>query len=169
MTMPIRNLVPSLWRGSAPARREPEHPFDALQQEMNRLFDSFFRGFDAAPVGAMEGRLMGFTPFVDVKEDEKEVVVKAELPGIDEKDLDVSLSEHALTIKGEKKEEKEDQGKGYYRMERSYGSFHREIPLPASIDAKKVEAAFKNGLLTVTLPKTEEARKADRKISVKSQ
>ncbi|HQP29278.1 MAG TPA: Hsp20/alpha crystallin family protein, partial [Syntrophales bacterium] len=101
--------------------------------------------------------------------DEKEVVVKAELPGIDEKDLDVSLSEHALTIKGEKKEEKEDQGKGYYRMERSYGSFHREIPLPASIDAKKVEAAFKNGLLTVTLPKTEEARKADRKISVKSQ
>ena len=166
--MPIRNLVPSLWRGSAPARREPEHPFDALQQEMNRLFDGFLRGFDAAPIGAMEGRLMGFTPIVDVKEDDKEVVVKAELPGIDEKDIDVVLSEHALTIKGEKKEEREDKGKGYYRMERSYGSFHREIPLPAGIDLQKVEAAFKNGLLSVTLPKTEEAKQTGRKIPVKS-
>ncbi len=166
--MPFRNLVPSLWRGSAPARREPEHPFDALQQEMNRLFDSFFRGFDAAPLSAAQERLMGFIPIVDVKEDEKEVVVKAELPGIDEKDIDVVLTDQALTLKGEKKEEKEDKDKGYYRMERSYGAFRREIPLPAGIDAKKVEAVFKNGLLTVTLPKTEESRKAGRKISIKS-
>jgi len=166
--MPIKNYLPSLWRGSAPVRSEHDHPFYVFQQEMNQLFDNFLRGFDAAPLNALEERLTGFSPIVDVKEDGKEVSIKAELPGIDEKDIDVILSENALIIKGEKKEEKEDKGKDYYQMERSYGSFHREIPLPAGIDNKKVDATFKNGILSITLPKTEDAKIAGRKIPIKT-
>jgi HSP20 family protein len=165
--MPFRNLVPSLWRKTdAPVRREDEHPFFSLQRDMNRLFDDFFRGFDLTSVDAAGERFKSFVPSVDVKEDEKEVTVKAELPGMDEKDIKVLLTESALTLNGEKKEEKEDKGKDYYHMERSYGSFRRVIPLPAGIDMKKVKAGFKNGVLTVRLPKTEEAATKGKKIPV---
>jgi HSP20 family protein len=165
--MPLRNLVPSLWRGvHAPARREEEQPFFTLQQEMNRLFEDFFRGFDAAPFRAAEERMKSFIPSVDVKEDEKEVSVMVELPGMDEKDIDVLLTENTLTLKGEKKEEREDKGKDYYHMERSYGSFSRVIPLPAGIDTNKAKAAFKRGVLTVRLPKTEEAKSKGKKIPI---
>jgi HSP20 family protein len=109
-----------------------------------------------------------FMPQVDVNEDEKQIKVTAELPGMDEKDIDVALSGNSLTIKGEKQEETEDKGRNYYRSERRYGSFHRVIPLSAEVDQDKAKADFKNGVLRITLPKTGEARKRRKKIDVKT-
>ncbi len=156
-----KNLTPSI-KKSLPIKREERDIFSLFREEMNRLFDNFFRGFEIEPFGT-------FRPSVNVVEDEKEIRVSAELPGIDEKDIEVSLSKDSLTIKGEKKEEKEDKGKNYYRMERSYGSFSRTIPLPVEIDADKVKAQFKKGVLTVTLPKTAKAIKETKKIPVKAE
>jgi HSP20 family protein len=102
-----------------------------------------------------------------VSETDKEIKVSAELPGMDDKDIDVSLTRDALTIKGEKKEEKEDKGKDYYKMERSYGSFTRSIPLPVEVDTDKVQATFKKGVLEITLPKTAKAIQETKKIPIK--
>lgn len=163
--MAIKNLIPSA-KKDVPVRREEYDPFVLFRHEMNRLFDSFFHGFDIEP---FEKRFGGFTPNVNVVEDEKEIKVTAELPGMDEKDIDVSLAKDSLTIKGEKKEEKEDKGKNYYRMERSFGSFTRMIPIPVEIDTDKAKAQFKKGVLTVTLPKTAKAIKETKKIPVKAE
>lgn len=161
--MAFKNLVPT---GKDPNQAaSAEHPVDLFRDEMNRLFDSFFRGFDMEPFG---GRVSAFSPKIDIVEAEKQITVTAELPGMDEKDIDVSISRDSLSIKGEKKVEKEDKGKDYYRMERSYGSFSRTIPLPAEIDTEKVDAEFKKGVLTVTLPKSAQAVKAVKKIAVKT-
>jgi HSP20 family protein len=103
-----------------------------------------------------------------VSETDKEIKVSAELPGMDEKDIDVSLTRDSLTIKGEKKQETEDKGEDYYRMERSYGSFTRSIPLPIEVDTDKVQATFKKGVLEITLPKTARAIQETRKIPVKA-
>ena len=168
--MEIKNLVPSLWNsGNLPSRREEGHPFFSLQREMNRIFDDFFQGWDTAPFAGSSARLEQFHPSIDVRESEKEISVKAELPGLEEKDVEVLLDNETLTIKGEKKEEREKKGKSYYHVECSYGSFHRVIPLPASIDQKKVQAQFKNGVLSITLPKTEEARTKGKKIPIQSE
>ena len=161
--MTIRNLVP-FGKKSVPARREEEKPFALLRREIDSLFDNFFRGFDIEP---FESRMGAFTPQVDVTENDKEIKISAELPGMDEKDIDLSLQNDMLTIKGEKKEEKEDKGKDYYRMERSYGSFIRTIPLPVEVETDKVEAKFKKGVLSITLPKTAKAVAETKKIAVK--
>ncbi len=168
--MEIKNLVPSLRnRGSMPSRREESQPFFSLQREMNRIFDDFFQGWDVAPFAGAAARLGQFHPSIDVRESEKEIRVKAELPGMDEKDIEVLLDNETLTIKGEKKEEKEDKGKSHYHVECSYGSFQRVIPLPAGIDQKKVQAQFKNGVLNISLPKTEEAKAKGKKIPIQSE
>jgi HSP20 family protein len=161
--MAIRNLVP-FGKKDVPVKREDEHPFSLLRREMDSLFDNFFRGFDIEP---FESRMGAFSPKVDVTENEKEIKISAELPGMDEKDIDVSLQKDMLTIKGEKKEEKEDKGKDYYRMERSYGSFSRTIPLSVEVETDKVEAKFKKGVLSITLPKTAKAVAETKKIAVK--
>ncbi len=163
--MAKKNVVP-VKRESVPVRREEFHPFLLLRQEINSLFDYFFRGFEIEP---FRGRFGAFTPSIDVKESDKDISVIAELPGMDEKDIDVSLTRDALTIKGEKKEEKEEKRKDYYRMERTFGSFTRTIPLPTEIDVDKVKAEFKKGVLTVTLPKSEKAIKETKKIPVKAE
>lgn len=167
MTVPKWNLG----RRNLPVRREDGgSPFWLLQQEMNRLFDDFFLGWgpgELSPFRALEERAGAFAPQMDVTEDDKEICVTVELPGMDEKDIDISISSDVLTIRGEKKSEKEDKGKNYYRMERSYGAFHRAIPLPAEVDQDKIEASFKKGVLTVTLPKTAEAQREAKKITVK--
>ncbi len=164
----MNNLVPSSWRRSGVAlRRAEDQPLFALQREMNRVFDNFFSDFDLMPFG--EGIKFGaFTPSVDIKEDEKEVIIKAEVPGLAEKDVEVTFAEGVLTIRGEKKEEKEDKKQDYLRREVSYGAFHREIPLPDGINPEKVDAHFKNGVLTVTIPWLEGAKKKAKKISVKA-
>ncbi len=163
--MTLKDLIPTRKR-SVPVRHE-ESPFETLRREMDSLFDSFSRAFDIEPF--WERRLGAFYPSVDVTENGKEIQVSAELPGMDEKDIEVSLGSDSLTIKGEKKDEKEDRGKDYYRMERSYGSFSRTIPLPVEIDTDKAEATFKKGVLKIRLPKTAKAMEERRKITVKSE
>jgi HSP20 family protein len=136
-------------------------------KKMNRVFKDFSKGFALEPFGKRTGA--AFEPKVNISESEKEVVVSAELPGIDGKDIDVSLSKDELTIQGEKREEKEEEKKSYYRMERLYGSFKRTLPLPCEVKDDKVEAQFKNGVLIITLPKEAEAIKEAKKITVKSE
>ena len=161
--MTLRNLVP-LRRREVPVRRGYE-PLSTFTQDIDRLWNDFFKGYGLEP---FTDRLGQFSPTIDVKEDEKEIKVQAELPGMDEQDIDIALNRDSLTIKGEKKEETEEKEKDYYRMERSYGSFTRTIPLPEEIDTDKAEARFKKGVLTVTLPKTEETRKKTKKIKVEA-
>jgi HSP20 family protein len=168
MKMFGKNLLPTPWRHSdVPEARGERHDFNAVQKEMNRLFDDFFRGFDLSPFG--ETSFEKFSPRIDIRENEKELAVQAELPGLDEKDVEILIRDDSLTIKGEKKEAKEDKGKDYYYMERSFGAFNRVIPLPPGIDQNKVEARFKNGVLHVMLPKTAEAKAKGKKITIKSE
>lgn len=163
--MSIRNLVP-FGKKNVSVRREEESPFALLRRNIDSVFDNFFRGFEMEP---FESRFGVFSPKVDVVENDKEIKVSAELPGMDEKDIDISLNRNTLTIRGEKKEEKEQKGKDYYRMERSYGSFSRTIPIPVEVETDKIEAQLKKGVLTVTLPKSAKAIEDSKKIPVKGE
>jgi HSP20 family protein len=167
--MKIKNLIPwSREKEDGVFKYENENPFFALQREMNRMFDNFSHTlFDDSPFMKEMSLSKTIHPKVDVVETEKEIQVTAELPGMDEKDIEVNFSRDSLVIRGEKKVEKEDKKKGYYLMERSYGSFHRAIPVPAGVDTEKVDAKFKNGVLKITMPKTPEAQKETKKIAVK--
>lgn len=143
--------------------------FHSFRTEMDRLFDSFFGRLPALtnlrrsfPLGE------GLTPAWDVKETEKELVVKADLPGIDEKDIQLTIQDGVLSLRGEKKSERKDERDNYYVMERSYGSFQRSIRLPETVNDEKAEARFDKGVLTVTLPKRPEMVKAQKKIDIKS-
>ena len=127
--------------------------FGTLKQEMDRLFDRFFE-----PKLEEFSALAGWAPKLDLSETKDALVVKAETAGVEPKDIQISLQEQLLTIKGEKRQEKEEKDEHYHRMERSYGSFARSIRLPVPVDAEKVNASFKNGLLTITLPKTPAAK-----------
>ncbi|HSE90792.1 MAG TPA: Hsp20/alpha crystallin family protein [Candidatus Binatia bacterium] len=106
------------------------------------------------------------TPAVDLYEEKDDIVVKAELPGMEKDNIEVNLSDNRLTIKGEKKQEEEVQKEGYYRSERSYGSFVRTLELPRKVQTDKVKAAFKNGILEIRVPKTEEAKKREMTVKV---
>jgi len=163
--MKVKNLLPAISRRN---QTEDDHPFYALQREMNNLFDDFFRGASLVPRGFSSAAEAFFTPSVDVKETEKEFIIKAELPGVDEKNIEVTVSDDSVTIRGEKKEEKEDKGKNYYYMERSYGSFHRVIPLNAETESGKAEASFKNGVLNITVPKSAKPKTKGTKVPIKS-
>lgn len=133
----------------------------SMQEEMNRMFDRFFRGGELTEFG-MAGT---WVPPIDLSETADKVTVKAEIPGMDPKEIDISIQGDTLIIKGEKKEEKEEKGKNYYRMERRYGSFSRSIDLPTSVDTNKVTAECKNGVLEITMQKKEEVK--PKQISVK--
>jgi HSP20 family protein len=147
-------------------RRVLANPLSAFRQEMDKLVESFFGGFDFHPFGR---RSVTFMPQVDVADTDKEIKVSVELPGLDDKDVEVSLTKETLTIKGEKKEEKEEKGKDYYRSERSFGSFTRTIPLPVEIDVEKAAASFKKGVLTVMLPKTKQVISETKKVAIKAE
>ena len=131
-----------------------------MQQEMNRMFDDFFGERRA---GLAEGQWL---PAVDVSETESELVVRAELPGMTHDDIELNLQDNVLTIKGEKKQEKKDEKENYHRLERSYGSFARSFSLPASVKQDDIKASFKDGILEVTLPKTEDVK--PKKIAITS-
>ena len=152
-------------------------PVEGLRREIDRLFDDFGMGFRRSPFGrslfAAEPfwrRELSWTaaPAVDVTESDKAYEVTAELPGMDEKNIEVKVVNGNLTIKGEKQEEKEEKKKDYYLHERHFGSFERSFEVPDGVDADKIEASFKKGVLTVTLPKKPEAQKPEKKIEVKS-
>lgn len=167
--MQIRNLVPSNWRRKGLFRRNPDgdNPLLTLQHDINRVFDDFWSRFEW-PFGAPDGAPSAAVPSVDMSETDNAIEVAVELPGMDEKDIDIRLTDDVLTIRGEKKVEREENRKGYYLSERSFGSFYRSIPLPPGVDTGKAEARFRKGVLTVSLPKTPEAQEKVRKIEIKA-
>ncbi len=136
-------------------------PFLALHREMNRLFDDVLRGGSPAAQGRGQGSVM-LAPHMDVSETDKEVRIKAELPGVTEKDIDVSLDDDVLTIRAEKRQERREEREGVHVSERAFGTFQRSIRLPFPVNADQVKAGFENGVLTVTLPKTQPEEKTRR-------
>jgi HSP20 family protein len=150
-------------------------PFEGLRREVDRLFEDFQLGAWRSPFarGAFDiqpfwrGDLWSRTPAVDFVDKENAYELSAELPGMDENSIDVKFSDGTLTIKGEKRDEREERKKNFYLAERRYGSFQRSFSVPEGVDAARIEANFKNGVLTVTLPKTLQARKNEKKIPVK--
>jgi HSP20 family protein len=153
---------------------EAWHPFETLRKEVDRLFDDFGDGFWGRPLRSLARlerdwpKKVAARPAVDIAESEKAYEITAELPGLDEKNIEVKVASGALTIKGEKKEETEEKKKDYYVSERRYGAFERYIALPKDVDTGKIEATFKCGVLKVVLPKTAEAQKSAKKIEVKA-
>ncbi len=139
----------------------PFKEFERVRREMDRLWDSFLEG--GLRKRGEEGEWL---PSLDVAETKNELVVKAEVPGMDPKDIDISLSDGVLTIKGEKRQEKEEKEADYHVVERSYGSFMRSVQLPKEVQSDKISASYKNGILRIALPKSEEAKKKEVKIKV---
>lgn len=168
--MAIRDLVPRLGRKHTelPQRQSDADPFRLFQRDMNRLFDDFFadRGM-LMPWGGQEA-VETFTPRVDVAETDTEVKVSVELPGMDEKDVTVEMDDNAITIRGEKREEKEEKKGSWSRREQYYGSFHRMVPLPAAVDGQKATAKFKKGVLSITTPKREPGATNRKRIAIES-
>jgi HSP20 family protein len=138
-------------------------PFLSMQREMNRLFDEAFRGSGLSGDGrGMQGEGSFVPARMDVSETDNEIHVKVEVPGVKEDDIDVSLSDDMLTIRGEKRLEKSDEKENYHFTERSYGTFQRSLRLPYQVNPDRVRANFENGVLTVTLPKTGQKERSHR-------
>jgi HSP20 family protein len=166
--MAIRDLIPWSRNQELTPSREGYDPFFTLHREMNRLFDDVFRGFGMpARIGSplIEGRF-GW-PSIELNETDKELKVTAELPGLTEKDVQLEIANGILTLRGEKKSERTDNG-GRYFTERYYGSFERQIPLDG-VEEDKAEAKFHDGVLTITLPKSEQARSYVKRIPISNQ
>lgn len=154
------DLIP--WRRSD-VEMAPERSVVGLWREMDNLFDRFL-GDVRWP---QRGVTSHFAPALDLSENDDELVVKAELQGVDPKEVDISLTGDLLTIKGEKKSEKEEKGKNFHRIERSYGSFSRSVRLPCEVREDEVKAEYKNGVLDLRLPKAADTRRKSIKIEVK--
>ena len=159
--LPVKNET-----SLAPSTRVLEwRPFESLRNQVDRLFRDFETGFLQSPfyrdVDNFWRRDLAFpvTPAVDIVEKDNSFEITAELPGLDAKNIELSLADDVLTIKGEKKEEKEEKNGDRHISERRYGSFRRSVQLPSSIDAGKIEANYKSGILTIALPKSAEAQK----------
>lgn len=172
--MALKELVPWHWGGLRRWEAE-DRPFetrhremDALHREMDRVFEDLWRGSGRPSLLPEAWGFGEVSPRVDETEDDKAFHVKVELPGMDKDDVEVALSDGLLTIRGEKKQEEEEKGKDFYRMERSFGAFRRTLPVPGEVDESKIEASFKKGVLCIDLPKTEEAQKKVKHISVKA-
>jgi HSP20 family protein len=156
---PAETTVPDVWR--------------SFRGEMDRLFDRFGfpslrRIFDMEPAWRPASSFAFSVPAIDMSEDDKTYRISAELPGLDAKDVDVSVSGNTLVLKGEKRQEKEEKDKNCYFSERAYGSFQRTFELPSTVDRDKIAADFSKGVLTITLPKTPDAQKPQKKIEVRS-
>ena len=161
--MQIKDLI--TWahkNGSPDAKSSEDNAIATLQREMNHVFENFWNrdGHFEWPFGSGEAKS-------DVVETDKAIEVAIELPGMEIKDIEVTVNDDMLTVKGEKKIERQEEKKGYYLSERSYGAIYRTIPLPPGVDGEKAQASFKNGVLTIKLPQTPEAQAKVRKIAVK--
>jgi HSP20 family protein len=141
----------------------PFKEIEKVRSEMDRLLDTFLFGKPQKGAFQEQGE---WRPAVDVTETKGEIVVNAEISGVDPKDIEISLSEGILTVKGEKRQEAEEKEKGYHLLERSCGAFTRSIRLPAEVQSDKITASYRNGVLTIVLPKSEEAQKREIKIKV---
>ena len=146
----------------------PRDIFSAMRGEMDRMFERFEHGFPRFPHLFRADHASVMAPELDVRESATAITVEAELPGVEEKDISVTLSNGILSIKGEKKQDKEEKSENYYIAERSYGAFERSLQLPDSVDETKVDAKFDKGVLKITATKKPEAVKAQRKIEIKT-
>jgi HSP20 family protein len=158
--MHLRSLIPS---GNGGTRTiSAATPFGFLHREIDRLFDDFTRGLDVGGQGQVN-----LVPSIDVSETDKAIAITAEMPGLERKDVEISVEDDVLTIRGEKKveSEQEDKNKNYHLSERSYGVFYRVLQLPPGVDPSKIEASMSNGVLKITIPKP--ARSEPKKIEVK--
>ena len=168
--MSISELMP--WRKQETDlvdRQQTEDGLLDLRGQRSRMFEDFYHtSFGISPFLEEFQSLSDFSPRMDIKESAKEIAVTAELPGIKPEDLEISIGNKLLTISGEKREEKEDTGKGHNRVERSYGSFTRRVPLPTEVEEDQVEASLQEGLLKITLPKDKTARKNAKHMPVKT-
>ena len=144
-------------------RWRPRRDLVSVRDEMNHLFDGFFSGWPEPRKGLLEGE---WTPSIDVAETNGDITVTAELPGVKQEEVDITIADDVLTLKGEKKEKKEVKEKNYHRIERSYGSFQRSVALPTGVQADKAKATYKDGILKITVPKVEEAKPKQIKIDV---
>ncbi len=158
-------LLPNGREGGREIAPREDRQIARIHNQLDRLFDDFFTD----PFGAMSVRRApsAFIPRVDVSETEKEIRIAAEIPGMEEKDINVNLQNDVLTISGEKSNEVDEKSTLFHRMERSYGSFRRDIQLPADINPEKISAVFSKGVLTITMPKPEETLSKNRKIEIK--
>jgi HSP20 family protein len=168
--LPVKN------EGRVPTPATGWAPFESLRREIDRIFDGF-RSSWVSPfsrtvfdfdVPSQRSTNFAMAPAVDVAEKDKEYEITAELPGLDEKNIEVKLVDDILTIKGEKKDEKEEKQKDYYLSERSYGSFVRSFQLPENVDKSKIDASFTKGVLTLKLPKTAKSLASEKQIPVKA-
>lgn len=166
--MQIKDLIPWARKDQAlEAKSGDDHPLAALQRDMNQVFESFWNRFGRG-LDMPDWPWRGSEVKSDIVETKDAVEVSIELPGMDMKDINVTVANDMLTIKGEKKVERQEEKKGYYMSERSYGAIYRTIPLPPGVDGDKAEAAFKNGVLTIRLPQTPEAQARIKHVEVKS-
>jgi HSP20 family protein len=168
--MSVRDLIP--WGRSSTLtpsvyRDDDRNPLLSLHREMNRLFDDVFRGFEGRlpSVGSLPS-FNGNWPSVEISETDKELRVTAEVPGLDQKDIELLLDDDVLTLRGEKRSETEDKERQF--SERYYGRFERRIPLGYEVEADKIDAQFKNGILTVKLPKSAKAQSQLKRIAIHS-
>ncbi|NUM34130.1 MAG: Hsp20/alpha crystallin family protein [Candidatus Brocadiae bacterium] len=156
----FKNLIP--WQ------KKEENPLLSFRRNMDKLFEDFVDDFGGMKLASWPFGKDSFLPSVDVSEDAKSIQVSAELPGMTEKDVEVCLHNNVLTVKGEKKHEEEKKEQNYHCIERRYGSFHRSIPLPEEVETEKIEASFKNGILSIVIPKKETAQEKGKKIEIKT-
>jgi len=169
--VPVKTEAPE-----RPTASQTLRPFESLRREVDQLFEDFGRRIGHSPFGRSVFDIEPFwrreftwrtPPAIDLAEKDNAYEVTAELPGIDEKNIEVRFAHGNLIIKGEKKEEKEEKKKDYYLRERHFGSFERQFAVPEGVDTDKIEASFKKGVLTIMLPKKPEAINAEKKIEVK--
>jgi HSP20 family protein len=156
--------LPELFRPSRGLRRREPESFLRPLEEMRRMMEDFWM----TPFEELGRWREGFVPKVDVKEEDNRLIISAELPGLDQKDIDLTVTKDSVRIAGEKKHEEKQEEKGYYRHEISYGSFERIVDLPTEVNEDKAEAEFSKGVLTIRLPKSEEAQAKQKKIKIKS-
>jgi len=142
-------------------RWDPLREVRRIWDEMDRLFSGFFERWPE-----LGEREVGFAPAIDVSETESEVQITAEVPGIEPKDISIKVQDDTLIISGEKKREKEEKGRTYHRVERCYGRFERAIRLPSEVEADKAKASYKNGVLTITIPKSEKVKPKEIKVEI---
>ena len=160
------NLTPWFW-GTRPFGRAPAGlPIAELRDRFDELFERTWRGFDLVPPAGRSDGFAAFNPSVDVSESDDDYQIAVELPGIDKKDIEVTLTNNRLTIKGEKKVEQDETRKDTHVIERAHGAFQRSFTLPKETDATKTSAQFDNGILTLTVPKTGAARTTTKKIAI---
>lgn len=168
--MVLKDMIPFRKGGRAIAvRPAEEYSLTGLQRRMNRLFEDFFGDWGLEPFGRVGQLEREFMPTIDVAETDKEITVTAELAGMDQKDVELTINDNVLTIRGEKKEEKEHKDAKSYHKECNYGAFVRSVELPAEVDQDKVKAEFKKGVLKIQMPKLETATPKGKKINIEGE